>query len=244
MLETPLSPSGEVFDIQAFADKAHSRGANLLVSSTLASPGLQNPFDQGADFIMHSGSKYLGGHSDTLFGVIATNNEQWSNQLQTQRSVLGNVLSNFDSWLGLRSLRTLSVRLRRQCESAQNLVNWLDDCLEQENKDSVLVRTAIDKIGHTSLLVQEASWIQRQMPGGFGSVFSLTMKSELFARSLPSHLQLFKHCTSFGGVESTVEWRRMSDVSADNRLLRVSIGLEDWGNLQNDLRGAFTTLTE
>jgi cystathionine beta-lyase/cystathionine gamma-synthase len=245
LLETPLSPSGEVFNISEYASKAHSRGAYLLVSSTLAPPGLQDPFQWGADLVIHSGSKYIGGHGDALCGVLATKNEAWVIQLRQDRALLGNVLGNLESWLGLRSLRTLEIRVQRQSQSTEKLVRWLDESTREDRaNDSLTVQAVVERVQHTSLQVTELPWLRQQMPNGFGSVFSLTMKTERLARRLPSRLGLFVHATSFGGVESSVEWRRMSDRLVDARLVRVSIGLEDWLDLREDLLSAFRQLAE
>lgn len=236
VLETPLSPSGLAFDISYYSKKAHSQGAYLLVSSTLAPPGLQNPFAQGADLVMHSGSKYIGGHADMLCGILATTaRPEWTKQLLRDRSILGNVLGGFDSWLGMRSLRTLPLRIKRQSESTGRLVSWLVNTLAGANDDSLILSATVEAVGHTSLQKADFEWLLVQMPSGFGPVFSVTMKSEDMARKLPGKLCLFKHQTSFGGVESSVEWRKMSDTSTDSRLLRFSIGLEDWEDLRDDL---------
>ncbi|EXJ59295.1 cystathionine beta-lyase [Cladophialophora yegresii CBS 114405] len=244
MLETPLSPSGLALNIAAYAQKAHARGAFLLVSSTLAPPGLQDPFALGADLVMHSGSKYIGGHSDTMSGILATQNQLWANQLRKDRSILGNTLSGFDSWLGLRSIRTLDVRLQRQSESTQRIVVWLNSGVQGTADASAIIVRAVASIGHTSMQTRDMHWLEQQMPNGYGALFSLTMKSVQLARRLPSELRLFKHRTSFGGIESSVEWRRMSDVNVDERLLRFSIGLENWQDLKKDLLAGMTSLVE
>lgn len=235
VLETPLSPSGFAFNITHYAEKAHSQGAFLLVSGTLAPPGLQDPFARGADLVMHAGSKYIAGHADMLCGILATTRKEWTTQLRRDRSILGNVLGAFESWLGMRSLRTLPLRIQRQSESTGRLVSWLVDTLAEKGEDSLILSSSIEAVGHTSLQKADFEWLLLQMPSGFGPVFSITMKSEEMARTLPSKLRLFKHQTSFGGVESAVEWRKMSDTSTDSRLLRFSIGLEEWEDLRDDL---------
>ncbi|KAI1620432.1 cystathionine beta-lyase [Exophiala viscosa] len=235
VLETPLSPSGYALNIAKYAEKAHRHGAWLLVSNTLAPPGLQDPFAHGADLVMHAGSKYIGGHADMLCGVLATNNKDWSAQLRKERSLMGAVVGNFESWLGIRSLRTLQVRIERQTQSAQKLVTWLVNSLSGHGEDSLILKSVIAEVGHTSLQKEDFDWLLTQMPRGFGPLFSITMKTENMARQLPSKLRLFSHQTSFGGVESSIEWRKMSDVQTDSRLLRVSIGLEDWEDLRRDI---------
>lgn len=244
-LETPVNPEGTAFNIAAYAEKAHSRGAYLIVDGTFAPPGLQDPFQWGADLVMHSGSKYFGGHSDVLCGVLATQRSDWSRQLFEDRIFLGSVMGNMEAWLGVRSLRTLEIRVQRQSRSTTNLVSWLDKALRTPNpaanSDEAVTQKALKQIFHASLQPQDA-WLLQQMPNGYGPVFSIAMHEEDFARKLPSKLKFFQHATSLGGVETLIEWRTMSDTTVDTRLLRVSVGLEDWEDLRGDLVGAFREL--
>ncbi|CAG7919512.1 unnamed protein product [Penicillium olsonii] len=247
LLETPVNPHGTAFDIASFAAKAHSRGAILIVDSTFAPPGLQEPFDFGADIIMHSGTKYFGGHSDLLSGVLATKNEEWATQLKIDRLYIGSVMGNLESWLGVRSLRTLEVRLQRQSENASKLVSWLDTSLRATNpspgSDESAVQAVLGSISHASLQ-DGGDWLKKQMPNGFGPVFSINMKEEKFARTLPSLLHFFQHATSLGGVETLIEWRTMSDTTVERTLLRISVGLENWEDLRSDLLDAFKELAK
>ncbi|KAL4930483.1 uncharacterized protein BDV17DRAFT_280744 [Aspergillus undulatus] len=239
-LETPVNPEGTSFSIEGYANKAHSRGAYLIIDGTFAPPPLQDPFQWGADLVMHSGSKYFGGHSDVLCGVLATRNKDWARQLFQDRLFLGSVMGNMESWLGVRSLRTLEVRVQRLSQNATNLVLWLHNALQTPNplpgSDEEATQKALEAIFHSSLQKSDESWLLKQMPNGFGPVFSITMKEEDYARKLPSKLALFQHATSLGGVESLIEWRTMSDKSVDRRLLRVSVGLENWEDLRKDLK--------
>ncbi|KAL9630039.1 MAG: hypothetical protein Q9164_006610, partial [Protoblastenia rupestris] len=251
-LETPVNPTGEAFSIRRFAEKAHNRGAYLLVDSTFAPPGLQEPFSLGADLVMHSGTKYLGGHSDLLCGVLASRNQEWERGLREERTFLGSVLGNMEGWLGVRSLRTLGLRVQRQSESAGRLAGWLEGLLVKGRTgdghvdgDEGLVQRAVEKVHHASLQHQDMEgWLREQMPNGFGPVFAVTMKSEMFARRLPSKCELYQHATSLGGVESLIEWRAMSDDTVDRRLMRVSVGVEQWEDLRDDLMEAFRALIE
>ncbi|KAJ5734042.1 trans-sulfuration enzyme [Penicillium malachiteum] len=246
LLETPVNPFGTAFDIAAFAEKAHSRGAYLIVDSTFAPPGLQDPFLWGADIVMHSGTKYFGGHSDALCGVLATRNQEWYKQLFEDRIFLGSVMGNMEAWLCVRSLRTLEVRLQRQSENASRLVHWLYTALRdpapKAGSDEEVVQNVLEEVFHASVQKTEGDWLQKQMPNGFGPVFSITMKEEHFAKALPSKLHFFQHATSLGGVETLIEWRTLSDTMVDRRLLRVSVGLENWEDLRVDLLKAFKEL--
>lgn len=244
-LETPVNPTGTAFDISKYADKAHSRGAYLVVDSTFAPPGLQDPFQWGADIVMHSGSKYFGGHSDMLCGVLATQRKDWHKRLVEERLHLGSVMGNMEAWLGCRSLRTLEVRVQRQSQNATNLVSWLVKAQKTPNppadSDEAAVQRSLAQVIHSSL--QDEPWLAKQMPNGHGPVFSIMMKGEGMARRLPSTLRFFDHATSLGGVESLIEWRTMSDETVDRRLLRVSVGLENWEDLRADLVQAFRGLS-
>ncbi|GAB7365094.1 hypothetical protein MBLNU230_g6185t1 [Neophaeotheca triangularis] len=255
-LETPVNPTGKAYDIAYFAQKAHARGAILSVDATFAPPPLQDPFQQGADVVMHSGTKYFGGHSDMLCGVLAVGKSKqgWEQDywgLFNDRVFLGSVMGSLEGWLGVRSLRTFELRIRRQSENATRLVAWLNAALTREMRGletfSQPVKDVVDKIEHCSLQPeadQRDSWLRKQMPGGYTPVFAITMKSKQAAKRLPSKLGLFHHATSLGGVESLIEWRRMSDDTVEETLLRVSVGVESWEDLRDDLVGGFAALVE
>jgi cystathionine beta-lyase/cystathionine gamma-synthase len=247
-LETPLNPTGEAFEIAKYAKLAHARGALLSVDSTFGPPGLQDPFAWGADIVMHSGTKYIGGHSDMLCGILATkkgkDGHKMARVLREERIFLGSVMGSLEGWLGVRSLRTMELRVQRQSSSAEKLVAWLHESLTSNSQDSEVVRKVVKKVVHASLQEEDFSWLKKQMPNGFGPVFSIYTHTSTQARSLPSGLHLFHHATSLGGVESLIEWRKMSDNEVDDTLLRVSIGVEGWEDLKSDLLGAFRALAE
>lgn len=246
-VETPLNPIGEAFNIAAFAEKAHKRGAYLSVDSTFGPPGLQNPFAQGADVVMHSGTKYIGGHSDMLCGVLAVPEARrdWFWGLWNERVFLGSVMGSLEGWLGVRSLRTLHLRVQRQSRNTEKLVGWLHGLLSsttEESEDAQVVKSQVAQIKHASLQTADFDWLKKQMPNGFGPVFSVWMRDVADAKALPSKLHLFHHATSLGGVESLIEWRRMSDKFVDETMLRVSVGAEDWEDLRDDLLAGFKAL--
>ena len=248
-LETPLNPTGEAYNIAAFAEKAHKRGALLTIDATFAPPPLQDPFAFGADYVMHSGTKYFGGHSDMLCGIVAISKSvpDWEKkywEMYQERLFLGSVMGSLEGWLGVRSLRTLELRVERQSRTAGDLVAWLSDLLSgaEGDKQSLVVKRTVEKIQHASLQKSDHEWLSKQMPNGYGPVFAIWMKSGTLAKRLPSKLQLFHHATSLGGVESLIEWRRMSDATVDERVLRVSIGVENIDDLKGDLFAAFEAL--
>lgn len=244
LLETPVNPLGVALNIEEYAKKAHSRGAYLIVDSTFAPPGLQDPFLWGADIVMHSGSKYFGGHSDLLCGVLATKRGDWTTQLYHDRIALGNVIGNLEGWLGARSLRTLDVRVQRASQNSAKVISWLHRALSTpspaKGTEESIIQTVLQEIYHASL--QNEPWLEKQMPNGFGPVFAIVLRDEDNARVLPSKLKLFQHATSLGGVESLIEWRALSDSRVDRKLLRLSIGLENWEDLKGDLLQAFQSL--
>ncbi|RYO78872.1 hypothetical protein DL766_010313 [Monosporascus sp. MC13-8B] len=253
-VETPLNPTGEARDLERYAAIARRAGAYLVVDATFAPPPLLDPFRWGADAVMHSGTKYLGGHSDMLCGVVAVaprhnapdaRDGPWIPRLRSERLVLGSVMGSFEGWLGLRSVRTLELRVRRQSADAEALVRWLAGEVSAAAGPAGRV---IREVRHASLQAEAAdgaSWLRRQMPHGFGAVFSVLLRDADSARRLPSKLRLFQHATSLGGVESLVEWRAVTDRSVDPRLLRVSVGVEGWEDLRDDLvRGCEALLAE
>lgn len=250
-VETPVNPTGNAFNISHYAEKAHSRGAYLVVDSTFGPPPLQDPFSWGADLVMHSGTKYIGGHSDLLCGVLATRNKDWLTQLTADRVFLGSVMGSLEGWLGVRSIRTLEMRVKRQSQNAMDLVEALDGALSGQTVgtglsqgDSDAIKAVVAEVKHASLQHADKSWLTKQMPEGYGPVFALVMKSEEFAKRLPSKLQYFAHATSLGGVESLVEWRTMSDSTIEKTVLRFSIGIEDSRDLLEDLLSGFRALLE
>lgn len=228
VLETPVNPDGTVSDIQKYADLAHKQGALLLVDSTFAPPPLQYPFNQGADVIMHSATKFFGGHSDLLAGILVLKSKELQNKLLIDRMYLGTIIGSLEANLLVRSLRTFELRVVRQVENAKKIVDFL-----VENKDSL---PDLASVTHGSLQTEE--FIKTQMPNGHSPVFTFKAKSEQIAKSIPSKLKFFHHATSLGGVESLIEWRVMSDDTASPLLLRVSVGVENVEDLIGDLKAA------
>ena len=246
-----MNPFGEAFNIQHYADIAHSRGAYLGVDSTFAPPPLQDPFRWGADVVMHSGTKYISGHSDMLCGVLAVKRKEWLPKLIEDRLFLGSVMGGLEGWLGVRSLRTLELRVMRASENAGRIVEALDGALTGHTVGTGLsqgdveaVRAVLGQVRHASLQSGDTKWLKRQMPIGYGPVFSIVMKEAEAAKRLPSKLHLFHHATSLGGVESLIEWRTMTDSTVEKTLLRVSIGVEDARDLLDDLLGGFRALAD
>src|SRR2546423_10223659 len=248
-LETPVNPTGNALNIQHYANVAHSRGAYLSVDSTFAPPPLQDAFRWGADVVMHSATKYIGGHSDMLGGILAVKRKEWLPRMLEDRVYLGSVMGGLEGWLGVRSICTLELRVKRQSETAIQIVDALDGALSDHTvgtglsqRDVEAVRAVLAEVKHASLQTSDMPWLRKQMPNGYGPVFSIVMKDSELARKLPSKLNLFHHATSLGGVESLIEWRRMTDNTVEETLLRVSIGVEDSRDLLDDLLQGFRAL--
>lgn len=229
-LETPVNPDSLCFDIQYFADKAHAKSALLVVDSTFAPPPLQDAFEFGADIVMHSATKYFGGHSDLLAGLLLTKSEDVWRQLIDDRIYLGTNIANLESALLLRSLKTLELRVKKQSDSATKIAKFLNESKKKY--------PAIAKVHHSSL--QKDAFVARQLKGGHAPTFAFELQTEDQARRFPSRLKYFYHATSLGGVESLIEWRAMSDHTVSPSLLRVSVGLEDVEDLIQDLEQALS----
>lgn len=232
-IETPVNPYGTSFDIKAFADATHSKGAILVIDSTFAPPPLQNPWDFGVDVILHSATKYFGGHSDLLAGVLAVKDKEVASKLRTDRIYLGTNIANLEAFLLLRSLRTFEMRIQTQSENATKLVSYLIE--HKSDFEGVL-----EGVFHSSL--QTEPFVKEQLKGGYGPVFAVTLNSKEQCRKFPQLLTCFQHATSLGGVESLVEWRALTDPYIIPTLIRVSVGVENVDDLIKDFANALKTL--
>lgn len=232
-LESPVNPFGTCLDIAEYSRRAHAKGALLMVDSTFAPPPLQDAWDFGADVVMHSATKYFGGHSDLLSGVLVVKDKESASKIKEDRIYLGNNIANLESYLLLRSLRTYEMRIMKQSESATKIVQYLYQHRDEYSK-------VLGKIYHSSL--QSETFVKKQLRGGNSPVFSITLKSEELCKRFCGLLKYFQHATSLGGVESLVEWRAMSDSSIDQCLIRVSIGCESATDLIEDMANALKRL--
>lgn len=224
-LETPVNPTGLALDVELYAQKAHSKGAYLVVDSTFAPPPLFHPFKHGADFILHSASKYLSGHSDVLAGVIVSRDEATKKQLVKDRMMLGSIIQPFEAWLLLRSLKTYPIRLQVQSENVNRIVAFLSENLSQLPK--------LTKVYSANL--QTEAFVKKQHPLGGSPTFTIEVTDEDTAKSLPGKLKLYYHTTSLGSVHSYVEWRPLSNANDSPNLLRISVGIERAEDLIDDL---------
>ncbi|KAF8076285.1 Cys/Met metabolism PLP-dependent enzyme-domain-containing protein [Lyophyllum atratum] len=247
-LETPLNPTGESRDIQYYADKVHKVGGKILIDSTFGPPPLQYPFKFGADCVLHSGTKYFGGHSDLLCGVLVVKTlEEW-NVLHHDRTFLGSMMGSLEAWLLLRSLRTLHLRVPRQSATATTLAQWLKSIASTPKGQSYdgVPGGVLTKVWHSSLQGKDSRGFDpsKQMEGGWNATFAILLDNREYATHFPHLLRYFVPATSLGGVESLVEHRVQSDPGSDPRLLRLSIGVEDIEDLKDDLRQALQKVTK
>jgi cystathionine gamma-synthase len=231
-VETPANPLLSLTDLAAAAEIAHASGALLVCDSTFATPFCQRPFEWGADLVVHSGTKYLGGHSDVLSGLVVVHrDEALAARLREYQRLGGAVLAPFDCWLLRRSLSTLGLRMRQQCANAHTLANWLSD---HPRVERVLYPGLAGHPGH--------ALAQRQMSGGFGAMLSILVRGERErAMAVAARTHLFRRATSLGGVESLIEHRASIEGPgsiAPENLLRLSVGIEDPLDLIADLDAA------
>ncbi len=236
-IETPTNPMLQIVDIAAIAKLAHNVGARLAVDNTFASPYLQQPIKLGADLVVHSTTKYLGGHSDVVGGAVIGSGEQMQ-PIAFYQNAAGAVAGPFDSWLTLRGIKTLAVRMERHCSNAKTLVSWLSE------------QPQIDKIYYPGLPTHAGHAVAARQMRDFGGMISIRLKGgKAAALNLLSRTKLFSLAESLGGVESLighpatmthasipVEVRTARGV--DDGLVRLSVGIEDVNDLKEDLRQA------
>jgi cystathionine gamma-synthase len=237
--ETPTNPAMAIVDISAIAELAHGRGARLVVDNTFATPYLQQPLALGADVVVHSATKYLGGHSDVVGGCVVTDDAELAEGIGFVQNAAGAVPSPFDCYLVLRGLRTLGVRMDRHCDNARAVVELL---LEHPAVERVLWPGLPDHPG--------ADVAKRQMRDAGGMVSFVVRGGEDAAIRLVGRTRLFILAESLGSVESLIEHpHRMTHASAagsalavDPGLVRLSVGIETAADLVADLRQALDGL--
>ena len=231
-VETPANPLWTLTDIAATAKLAHEAGAVLAVDSTVATPVLTQPLALGADIVMHAATKYLNGHSDLIAGTLTTraDNEHWQ-KVRKVRAQIGGTLGSFEAWLLLRGLRTLHLRVRTACASAQRFA-------EHFNGHSLVEAVLYPGLPH----FPGHDIAKRQMQGGFSGMLSLRVKGgEAAAIAVAAHTQLWKRATSLGGTESLIEHRASVEgagTPAPPDLLRLSVGIEHVDDLIADMEVA------
>ena len=233
-LETPTNPLLNVIDVRAAAAAAHAAGAIVVVDNTFATPYLQRPLELGADIVVHSTTKYLGGHADVVGGFAATNDPTIAERLYFLQKSLGAVPGPFDSWLVLRGLKPLAVRIRQHCENARRVAAFLDE------------HPAIQRVLYPGLASHPGHDIAARQMRDFGGMVSFLAESEEEAVALVGRTAVWQLAESLGGVESLIEHpARMTHAStadapfaAPRNLVRLSVGIESVDDLIADLEAA------
>src|SRR5947209_8806935 len=235
-IETPTNPLLQVIDIVGLSELAHRSGAKVAVDNTFATPYLQQPLGLGADIVVHSTTKYLGGHSDVVGGAVIGGRELLE-PIKFYQNAAGGVPGPFDAYLTLRGIKTLAVRMDRHCENARELAGWLAK------------HPAVQHVYFPGLPSHPGYELAKRQMRAFGGMISIRLQSPAAAREFMTRTRLFSLAESLGGVESLVcypatmthasipaEVRKARGV--DDALVRLSVGIEDVADLKNDLQKA------
>lgn len=241
-IETPTNPMMNVADIGKFSEIAKRHNLLLIVDNTFLSPYFQNPLTLGADIVVHSGTKFLGGHNDTLAGFLVTNREEISEQLRFLIKTTGAGLAPFDSWLILRGIKTLGVRMERAQKNALEIANWLK------------TQPAVTKVIYPGLPEHPGYEIMKKQARGFGSMLTFYVDSKEHAFEILEKVRMIKFAESLGGVETLLTYpttQTHADVPQEIRekngitdcTLRLSVGIEDARDLIAELTQVFAELS-
>ena len=236
-VETPSNPTMQVTDIAAAAKVAHAAGALLIVDNTFLSPLFQRPLDLGADIVVHSGTKYLGGHNDTLAGFLVTKKPELADKLRFYAKTVGACLAPFDCFLVERGIKTLAVRLEKQAANAEKIACWLRE------------RPEVRKVYYIGFPDNPGYEVTKRQCSGFGGMISLEVNTPETAKKILREVRLFQYAESLGGVDSLITYPMLqthADVpeaerlkrGINDRFLRISVGIENADDLIADLRSA------
>ena len=240
-IETPTNPMMNVSDIAAIAKIAKKHGLLLIVDNTFLSPYFQNPLKLGADIVVHSGTKFLGGHNDTLAGFLVTNNEEVRDRLRFLIKTTGAGLAPFDCWLILRGMKTLGIRMERSQENAIRIAEWLK------------TQSIVQKVYYPGLPEHPGYEIMKKQARGFGSMITFRVDSKEHALQILKQVRMIKFAESLGGVETLITYpttQTHADVPEEVRLkngitpctLRLSTGIEDIEDLLGEVSEVFASL--
>lgn len=240
-LESPTNPTLKISDIETIAKIAHTNHIKVVVDNTFASPIGQQPFSLGADIVIHSGTKYLGGHSDLVAGLVVTNSDEIGEQIKFIQNASGGILGPQDCWLLIRGIETITLRVEKQCSNALTLARYLEQCNEVEE----VYYPGLENHKNHAIAVKQQNHL-------FGGVISFTLKedTEAAAISFVTNTALFKLAESLGGVKSlichpsqmthkSVPREKLLASGVKDSLIRVSCGIENVEDLKNDLQQAF-----
>jgi len=244
-VETPTNPTLKITDLAAVAKIGKAGGRNLITvcDNTFATPMLQRPLTMGFDMVHHSATKYLGGHSDVVGGILVTNRPDLAEKLRFMQNAIGSVMGPFDAYLVLRGMKTLAIRMQRHCESAQRIAEWL----AQHPKVERVVYPGLKSHPQHALAQRQMQWNGKPSGGGMITIFLKGGLAE--SRRFLENVHLFALAESLGGVESLIEHPAImthASVPPENRaklgisdtLVRLSVGIEDVDDLLADLDSA------
>lgn len=237
-VETPTNPMMNVTDIATLAEITRKHGILLIVDNTFMSPYFQNPLKLGADVVVHSGTKYLGGHNDTIAGFLVTSSPEIAEKLRFLIKTVGSGLAPFDSWLIMRGIKTLALRMERAEKNARRLVEWLGE----EKK--------VKKIYYPGLLEHPGHEVCKKQARGFGCMVTFEVESKELAHRILKNVRLIRFAESLGGVETLITYpitQTHADVPPDvlkangitDKILRLSVGIEEAEDLINELERVF-----
>jgi cystathionine beta-lyase/cystathionine gamma-synthase len=237
-LETPTNPMMTITDIAACAEVAHKAGPLVVVDNTFCSPYLQRPIELGADIVVHSTTKFLNGHSDSVGGVVVSNSDEIAEKIGFLQNAVGAILSPFDSWLVLRGVKTLAVRMKRHEENGQAMANYL------------AYHAKVKKVYYPGLPDHPQHKLARKQMNGFGSMIAFELGSKEKAKAFLDRVRLCSLAESLGGVETLIshpETMTHASVPVETRkrlgitsgLVRISVGIEDIEDLIADVENAF-----
>lgn len=240
-IETPTNPMMNVTDLEELSRIAEKYNLLLIVDNTFLSPYFQNPLDLGADIVVHSGTKYLGGHNDTLAGFLVTNREDISEKLRFLIKTTGSGLAPFDSWLILRGIKTLGIRMEKAQKNAIELANWLKK------------KSAVKEVIYPGLPEHPGHEIMKKQARGFGAMLTFRLESREYALAILEKVRMIKFAESLGGVETLITYpttQTHADVPEEIRerngiteaTLRLSVGIEDVKDLIDELDKVFNEI--
>lgn len=236
-VETPTNPMMKVADIAEISKIAKSINADLVVDNTFLTPYFQKPLELGADVVVHSATKYIGGHNDTIAGIVVTKTQEWADFMRAQMKSHGNGLASLDSWLLLRGLKTLPLRMEKHNENAKIVANFLRN------------HPKVKKVYYVGFEDHKDYAVTKKQTTGFGGMISFELDSEESAKKLLSNVKMILFAESLGGVETLVTYpmtqthesipaETREALGINERFIRISIGIENPNDIINDLERA------
>lgn len=241
-LETPINPTMEIISLKTVAKVAKKHGVPVVVDNTFCSPYLQRPLEQGCDIVLHSATKYIGGHGDVVGGILVGSDKVMNDIASHVRKDIGGIMSPFDAWLLIRGLKTLHVRMDRHCENAMKIATRL-----QKNEK-------IDKVIYPGLFKDRNAEIVKEQMTNYGGIISFTVHGgKEQAQKLLNHLSLLKVAVSLGDTETLIQHpasmthavvpkEDREKMGITDNLIRLSVGLEDWEDIWGDLENALNQI--